>query len=562
MRRITIITVIFLIAAMVSACGSKKDTGGVKKTGEEAVQQSDSEKADTVENIESSDETFKITYKSEDYTIPAEIAASKIGLPTSGVEIISAELISEDAENNLNREYCKVLGSIHPVDSAAPDIKFQVNLPMDWNGKILQYGGSGFNGELVTAVDEYDGQKATDPVPLAQGYVTFGSDGGHESLEWDAQWALNDEALKNFASDQLKKTKDTVLEIVKAFYQEEPSEIYFAGGSNGGREALKVAQLFPEEYNGIICLYPVLNWVPKALADNRNANAVMENNGAGWISLEEYREIERSFLEICDGLDGAEDGLISNLSAAESKEKEIRAVVGEQLSEEQMKTLEVFASSMEFSFPMANGITVMPGYPVFEGSPLMDMFVNQYGSEPNVRDGVMAQFSEGVIKYMIAGDENLDLTAFDEEEYREQIETASELLDATNPDLSAFRENGGKLIMIHGTADQLVTYKGTVEYYNQLVEKFGQETLDEFVKFYLVPGYGHYFSEKFYMGADVLGALDQWVESGHAPENLIAVDQNEVTAGRTRALCEYPAYLEYTGSGDINKAENFIVVEP
>lgn len=151
---------------------------------------------------------FKISDTSSNFTIPAEIDASKIELPTSGATISSATIVKSDEKDNLNGEYCKVLGAIHPVDKTAPDINFQVNLPVKWNSKILQYGGGGFDGALVSADNGYYGQMVSDPTPLAQGYVTFGSDSGHvNSSYWDSKWALNDEALNNFASDQLKKQK-------------------------------------------------------------------------------------------------------------------------------------------------------------------------------------------------------------------------------------------------------------------------------------------------------------------------------------------------------------------
>jgi hypothetical protein len=144
-----------------------------------------------------------------------KIPASKIGLPTTGATIYSVTLVSAFEKNNRNREYYKVLGTIHPVDTTAPDINFQVNLPTKWNHKIVQYGGGSFNGILKTAEGPIAGQIVTDPTPLARGYVTFGSDGGHVATKsWDSEFALNDEALNNFAVDQLKKTKDVVMILV------------------------------------------------------------------------------------------------------------------------------------------------------------------------------------------------------------------------------------------------------------------------------------------------------------------------------------------------------------
>jgi Tannase and feruloyl esterase. len=506
---------------------------------------------------------FKVYDESSNFTIPAEIPASKIGLPTSGATISSATIVKSDEKGNLNGEYCKVLGAIHPVDKNAPDINFQVNLPVKWNSKILQYGGGGFDGALVTADSGYYGQMVSDPTPLAQGYVTFGSDSGHvNSSYWDSKWALNDEALNNFASDQLKKTKDTVLEIVQAFYKSKPSQVYFVGGSNGGREALKVVQRFPTEYNGVICYFPVLNWVPKAITDSRNADAVQANNGAGWISPEQYKLVNQTIIGIDDGLDGVKDGIISNIYGAEKEKDEVLKALKNILSDAQIKTLETFASPMKFNYPLANGLTTMPGYPVFKGAPLADMYLNQFGTAPTARDGLMAESGDAVIKNMIVRDDNFNPKNFDADKWRDKVVQASELLDATNPDISVFKNNGGKLILIHGAGDQIVTFQGTIDYYNQLIDKFGKDSLGEFVKFYMVPGNGHYNSEIWNMGSDTLGALDQWAVNNKSPENLIVTDQSEKTKGRTRPLLEYPAYPEYKGSGDVNSAENFSRATP
>jgi hypothetical protein len=494
--------------------------------------------------------------------LPMKIPASEIGLPTTGATIKSVTLVSALEKNNHNGEYYKVLGAIHPVDQTAPDINFQVNLPTKWNHKIVHYGGSGFNGVLQTAEGPSCGQIETEHTPLAQGYVTFGSDSGHVNIKtWDSEWALNDEALRNFAADQLKKTKDVAMVLVQSFYHSKPSQVYFNGGSEGGREALIVVQRFPKDYDGVICFFPALNWVPEALAFSRNANAVQENNGAGWISPEQYKLVSKTVMKICDGLDGVEDGIISNIAAAEKKREEILKALSSDFSEAQLRTLETFASPMKFSFPLANGLTIMPGYKVFQGSPLVDRYLNQYGTSPTASDGIAA-LGDLIIKYQIIRDKDFNPINFNPDRWKDKIVKASELLDATNPDIATFKENEGKLILLHGTADQFVTVQSTVDYYNQLVSKFGQNALDKFVKFYLVPGYGHSRGEVFTMGADLLGALDDWVVNKKVPKNIVITDQNDETAGRTRPLCEYPTYPRYKGSGNVNSTESFIKVTP
>ena len=120
-----------------------------------------------------------------------KIPAENIGLPTKGATITSAAFISGKEPGNKNGDFCKVLGAIHSIDKHAPDIHFEVNLPVKWNQKVLQMGGGGFNGTLITGLEQSKGEDVNKPTPLAKGYVTFGSDSGHTG--WKMGWIICDE---------------------------------------------------------------------------------------------------------------------------------------------------------------------------------------------------------------------------------------------------------------------------------------------------------------------------------------------------------------------------------
>jgi Tannase and feruloyl esterase len=97
-----------------------------------------------------------------------------------------------------NPVFCKVLGHIDPTDPKAPPIKFEVNLPVEWNGRSVQYGGGGFDGTLITGLGLPPAYPFDKPSPLARGFVTYGTDSGHESKPGEPPqvFALNDEASK------------------------------------------------------------------------------------------------------------------------------------------------------------------------------------------------------------------------------------------------------------------------------------------------------------------------------------------------------------------------------
>jgi len=136
-----------------------------------------------------------------------------------------------------------------------------------------------------------------------------------------------------------------------------------------------------------------------------------------------------------------------------------------------------------------------------------------------------------------------------------RISELSTLLD-TRVDLKGFHENGGKLLLAHGLSDVLVSTRATQQYYLRLQAQMDPDVVHDFVRYYEVPGYGHAVSSDFNAAWDSLTALENWREDGVAPEGQIVTDTIGVP-GRTRPLCDYPAWPKYTGSGDQNLAASF-----
>jgi feruloyl esterase len=188
-------------------------------------------------------------------TVPCPALAGRnieptfIGLPSGSARIVSAtveRLHGSPTMPEPSIAYCKVLGEIAPLDPAAPAIHFEVNLPEQWNGKAVQYGGGGFNGVLITGLDPLRDARLDTPVPVARGYATWGTDSGHESAKLPEiqAFALNAEALENYAFASYKKVHDVAVTLVRERYGSSPRHIYYYGGSEGGREAITMAQRF------------------------------------------------------------------------------------------------------------------------------------------------------------------------------------------------------------------------------------------------------------------------------------------------------------------------------
>ena len=208
---------------------------------------------------------------------------------------------------------CEVDGSIEPVDRSATarPIKFRVWLPADWNGRAVQQGGGGMNGSIP------DLSGARYPIggrsPAQLGFATFGSDSGHQMTPGPQDWALNDEAMKNLGYTQLKKTHDAAMVLIERVYGARPRYTYFTGTSQGGREALTVAQRYPADYDGMIANVPIVSFSSLMLAPE--LIRIQEKPLANWVTRAKVNAIRGEFMRQCDALDGVVDGVINNYMA-------------------------------------------------------------------------------------------------------------------------------------------------------------------------------------------------------------------------------------------------------
>src|SRR5690349_7386499 len=221
--------------------------------------------------------------------VVGDIPASAIGIPSGKATVLSAVLVpasplAAPANAPLQPalpQHCKVLGEIAPIDPKAPPIRFQVNLPTEWNGRAVQYGGGGYNGVLITGTALAPAGRPDRSGPLARGYVTYGTDSGHQNAPGVRLQAftLNDEALENFAHASQKKVRDVAATLIERRYGKKPEHVYYIGSSQGGREGLTMAQRYPADFDGVFSRVPVISFVGLQHADTRNGVAQMV---AGW----------------------------------------------------------------------------------------------------------------------------------------------------------------------------------------------------------------------------------------------------------------------------------------
>ena len=532
------------------------------------------------------------------------IKAQAIGLPTTGAVVTSAAVVpAAGAGVAAVAEYCKVLGDINPVDPAAPKIKFQVNLPANWNGKALMFGGGGYNGVLTTGLGNVPAGPTDKPAPLARGYATFGSDSGHQANAngtRDGTFGTNDEALKNFASDAIKKTRDTAINIIQTRYAARAQKTYFAGGSTGGREALFAVQNFPQDFDGAIVLYPAWNAAALDLQFGRIARELAKPGA--YPNRAKRKALYDAALQACDELDGAKDGLISNTSACNAAFNPSTAMLGNQtlrcvsgvdtgdtcLSDAQIAGYNVTNTALTLPYTLASGETTYPGFNTWgtdfgnpSASPLQPTVLTlALGTEqpanpmPAVKPATTttiatsppygSTFWDQWVKYFVTRDAGFNSLSLDPQnpgKWQERIVQLTALQDTNKTDLSAFARRGGKILMAHGSHDALVSTRATQQYWQRIRAGMGTAQVDSFARYYEIPGYGHAVSSVFNAAWDSLTTLENWVEKGVAPPPQTVADTAGVP-GRTRPLCDYPGYARYKGAGDINLAVSYSCATP
>ena len=516
------------------------------------------------------------------------IPASSIGLPTTGATVTAATTMPAAGTGAAAiGEYCRVSAEIAPLDATAPKIKLTVALPTTWNDKVMMFGGGGYDGTIPNVAGNVPAGPADQPLPLGRGYATFASDSGHQANalgSQDGSFGVNDEAAANFSGDALKKTRDVAIAIVRARYAAGPTKAYFAGGSSGGREALAVVQRWPQDWDGAIVLYPAYAAASLDLQFGRITRALAAPGA--YPSQAKRKRLYDASLAACDALDGVVDGLVGNVRACNATFNPSTATIGGValrcpggseggdtcLSDAQIAAFNVINTPITFNYALASGETQYPGFNTWGtdfGIPnasalqptvtFLALSTSQPASPMPTTAPYGSIFWDQWVRFFVTRDPNFNSLTLDPQNpgaYQARISTLTGLQDVNKTDLSAFQAKGGKILMAHGMSDALVSTRATEQYYDRLKTTMGNARVDTFVRYYEVPGYGHAVSTVFNAAWDSLTTLENWVEKSTLPPNQIVTDTAGVP-GRTRPLCDYPAYPRYNGSGDVNAAASF-----
>lgn len=455
-------------------------------------------------------------------------------------------------------DHCLVEGYV------TPHVKFALMLPpaSEWNGRYMHAACDAWCGKVHEEIT----------VPgLHDGYATLTNDGGHYSrAPFDGTWAHDDiQAREYFAHRANHVTTPVGKAIVEAFYGKPANYSYLTGFSKGGNAGLFAAQKYPEDFDGIFVKAPVVKYNEKNAAHfTWEAKAIYpENDQSPTLTSDKAAIIQAAATAACDGYDGVVNGVIDDPRVCDFDPVVLRCDADQNeatdpcLNDAQIKTVQLL-----YTPPTLEDGTVYHEYAVDRGSetewPMK--LLPQRGLNPPGYPVALSAADTG-IKYMALYDNpgpNYNWRDFDFVAETANLEPMSDILNPDETDLSSFRAAGGKIMIVHGWADPLISANMTLDWFEEMTTFMGgEEVVSEFAQFYLIPGLWHGSGGDGPDIYDAQTALVEWVENDKAPTELMVEDDPGDEPFRSRAFYPYPDISKYSGSGDVNKAESYIRVD-
>ncbi len=460
-----------------------------------------------------------------------------------------------------NPEYCDVKGMI------APQTHFDLQLPVNtWQGRYLQNGCGGYCGTVSNqTLPSCDAQLGGDFAMATddEGHVTAGGLGG------GGLFAFNDQKLRTEYGYESEQALYVVSrEIIKDYYGQSPDRSYYNGCSDGGREAMEMAERYPDDFDGIIAGAPEIiagplnaenqTWDVRVNTD-ANGNAILTDN--------KLDALHTAAINACGHDDGTSDGIITDPQDCHFDPASIQCPAGVDndscLTAAQVAVVRAFYRGPSdprgrLLYPGGLPYGSELGWSVFE----LPQSPNG-GSVPTTQSLDYFGLSQPYLRYQLNRPGRLGPDPFQwqftDQAFNSMFPTA-DIWDAMDTNLTAFYRHGGKLIMWQGGADNGIPPSGTVDYYDTLSQRMGAATA-KFSRLYLFPSVYHCGGG--YANAttpDLIYPMVQWVEQGTAPGQLTIGYAPKNTTPFTRPVYPYPEIPKYNGSGPTSEAASFHAV--
>jgi feruloyl esterase len=445
-------------------------------------------------------------------------------------------LAQEVAASANTPAYCRVAATLRP--STDSDIRIEVWLPVaGWNEKFVANGNGGWSGSITPN---------TLAAAVRRGYATAMTDTGHQG--GSGSFALgHPEKLIDFAYRAVHEMTVKSKAVIAAYYGKGPRLSYWNGCSSGGKQGLKEAQRFPEDFDGIVAGAPANYWTHLTAQSVWTVEAARADPASD-IPAAKAQALHRAELAACDALDGVKDGLLEDPTRCKLDPKALECKGAD--GPDCLTSAQVEAARKILAGPV-NPRTKQQIFPGFEpGSEL------GWPQTFQMAGGLGGDY----FKYVVFKEANWDMKSLN---YDSDIALADRtddgMINATDPNLAPFFKHGGKLLMYHGWADPLIPSENSIDYYKSVQAAVGKaaDKVEDSLRLFMVPGMAHCAGGEGPNSFDMLGALEQWVEQKNPPESIVASHSTAGAVDRTRPLCAYPQAAVYKGSGSIDDAQNF-----
>ena len=480
---------------------------------------------------------------------------------------------------------CRIRGQMAErtgSDGRAYALSFELALPDDWNGDFVHQFNGGNDGVVKPATGALESGTG-DAAPLARGFAVISSDAGHDGalfkdlgLAGGSAFGHDFEARQMYGYKAVATLQPVAEQIVAGYYEKPIGRSYGIGCSNGGRHAMVAAARMPDAFDGLLIGAPGFN-LPRAGLQHAldvQSFSVVNNDIRKAFSADDLRLVADGILASCDALDGLEDGVVNDTAVCQSAFDITTLQCAEGQNSACLQPAQVTALQTIHAGPKgADGAALYadwawdPGIaggdwrfwklestvPPWDNMPIIAVMgassLAQIFTVPPVQVGGtpadLLAFLRGFALSAQAGLIDATSDAFPESPMQVMAPPG-----ADNPDLAAFRDAGGKMMIYHGVADPVFSVNDTASWYARLDANNGRKAAD-FARFYPVPGMNHCHGGPAADAFDLLTPLIAWVEQGTPPEPVTAraradnEDLPEALKSATRPLCAAPTVARY-----------------
>ena len=477
-----------------------------------------------------------------------------VGTSVGGATVTSAEHLAAGTPlpplpGIVSPAFCRVRAAATPVSGSL--INIEIWLPDQWNGKLAGLGGGGFEGGYAMA-------NLVLLKPAREGFAGVVTDAGHDRAAIP-KWAFGQpEKIADFGHRANHIGAVVSKALAASYYGSPVKRSLFHGCSNGGRDALILAQRYPDDYDAIAVGAPA-NDYSGLMASFAFLGEVGREGTLGQTLPSKLKLVTDAALARCDGLDGAKDGLIGNPAACRFDPAVLACKAGAAsdscLSPEELGAVRaVYAGTR-----LRSGEIVMPGLPV--------------GSEADWTGWLTGPKAEGAAmatsfyRNFVHADDSWSPASFDlDREWRTGRATVSRSIDALDPNLRPFLARGGKLLVYHGWNDAAIPAGNALRYFDAMRRAVGPR-LASSTRLFMLPGVGHCAGGTGPDTIDYFSEIDRWADSGQAPEQIIATKFEKPFAAfglepgktlRSRPACAWPKTARYKGAGSTDDAASYV----